>query len=270
MRTIHQFDGPIRMIEGRHGHYLYNQHCHWVGKVLETYGEYCEHEVELFGRLVKPEDAVWEIGANTGSQAIPLARQAHKGHYIGFEPQTELFHILAGNLSINGLHNARSFNMALGEKNGVTELPVVNYEQPNNFGGVSLLAGGGTPVEIRRIDDLTYLPQPNFMKIDVEGMECMVLRGGKATIARQRPTMYIENDRVERSRELIELLWAYSYDLYWHITQYYNEKNYYGVQGNIYGNTSSFNMLCIPRDKGPRVQGLPLITDACMHPLARR
>jgi len=108
------------------------------------------------------------------------------------------------------------------------------------------------------------------MKIDVEGMECMVLRGGKATIARQRPTMYIENDRVERSRELIELLWAYSYDLYWHITQYYNEKNYYGVQGNIYGNTSSFNMLCIPRDKGPRVQGLPLITDACMHPLARR
>lgn len=108
------------------------------------------------------------------------------------------------------------------------------------------------------------------MKIDVEGMECMVLRGGRETITKLRPLMYIENDRVDRSRELIELLWTYQYDLYWHITPYYNSENYFEIQGNIYGNTSSFNMLCIPRDKGPKVQGLPLITDAYMHPLARR
>jgi FkbM family methyltransferase len=272
MRKIYQFTGPVRMIEGRHGHLLYNQHCHWVGKALETYGEYCEHEVDLFSRLIKQEDNVWEIGANTGSQAVPLAQAVSKGHYIAFEPQYELFNILAGNLAINGLHNARCLNIALGEQNGAVELPPVNYEQPNNFGGISLLGGGGsgTRVELHRIDDLNYLPQPNFMKIDVEGMESMVLRGGRETILRMRPIMYIENDRPDRSKELIELLWALQYDLHWHITPYFNEKNFFGIESNIYGKTSSFNMLCMPREKGPRIQGLQLITDANFHPLAKR
>ena len=271
MREIYQFGGPIRLVEGKHGFLLYNQHCHWVGKALEVYGEYCEHEIALFSKVVKLEDTVWEIGANTGSQSVPLAKIVSKGYYVGFEPQPELFKILCGNLSINGLKNARAFNMALGEKTGIVELPPVNYEQPNNFGAVSLLmgGGGGGRVEVRRVDDFGYLPQPNFLKIDVEGMETMVLLGARETIQRMRPFLYVENDRPEKSRELIELLWGYQYELYWHITPYFNEKNFFCVDSNIYGKTFSFNMLGVPKDRRLNIQGLPLITDSTMHPLVR-
>ena len=47
-------------------------------------------------------------------------------------------------------------------------------------------------------------------------------------------------------------------------------KNYFQNKHNIYGNTASFNMLCIPRSKGNiNIQGMPKITDANYHPLRR-
>jgi len=271
MKSIHKFAGPIRLIAARHGDMAYNAHCQWVGKALEVYGEYCEHEVRLFAQLLKPADVVWEIGANTGSQSVPLAKMVPEGAYVGFEPQPELFKILATNLCLNGLANARCLNMALGETPGSIELPAVNYDQPLNFGAVSLIGGdgGGATVAVQRIDELSYLPQPDFIKIDVEGMETMVLRGGVAAIQKKRPTLYVENDRLDKSKDLIELIWALNYDLYWHITKYFNENNFFGVKNNLYGPAVSVNMIGFPREKAYAIDGGSKIADASFHPFRR-
>lgn len=272
MRSIYQFQDPVRMVEGRHGNMVYNQYCHWIGKALELYGEYCEHEIHLFRKLIKPTDVIWEIGANTGSQSTALSTMVPQGKLVGFEPQIELFKIFVSNLTLNNCENAIPMNLALGEEQGVITLPAVNYHQPNNFGGVSLLnkaESSDVVVEIRPIDTLSWLPPPDFMKIDVEGMESMVLRGGSATINAKKPIMYIENDRVERSAELISLLWDFGYNLYWHITPYFNSENYFQNKSNIYGNTSSFNMLCIHSENGPKVEGLVKIVDKYFHPLKK-
>lgn len=272
MRAIYQFQDPIRMVEGRHGNMVYNQFCHYIGKALELYGEYCEHEIHLFRKLIKPSDVVWEIGANTGSQSVALAHMVPQGKFVGFEPQNELFKIFVTNLTLNNCENAIPLNLALGEEQGVIMLPAVNYHKPNNFGGVSLLVkseSSDVVVEIRPIDKLTWLPQPDFIKIDVEGMEAMVLRGGAATINKNKPIIYIENDRAEKSPELISILWDFGYDCYWHITPYFNSENYFHNNSNIYENECSFNMLCIHRDKGPKFEGLPKIVDKDFHPLKK-
>ena len=248
----------------------YNQHCQWIGKALELYGEYCEHEISIFKRIIKETDVVWEIGANTGSQSTALAAMVPQGQFVGFEPQIELFKILTTNLTLNNFENAISLNIALGEEDGVITLPAVNYHQPHNFGGVSLIAGleeSNTSIEIRKIDSLSWLPSPNFIKIDVEGMESMVLRGGLQTISSKKPTMYIENDRVEKSPQLISFLWELGYDLYWSISTYYNEDNFFKNSNNIYGGISSFNMLCIQNEKIKNIDGLIKITDKDAHPL---
>lgn len=241
MRNIYQFKDPIRMVEGRHGNMLYNQNCHWIGKALELYGEYCEHEIDLFRKIIKPDDIVWEIGANTGSQSTALCAMVPEGKFVGFEPQIELFKIFVANLALNNCENAIPMNIALGETNSLNEtikLPAINYHQPNNFGGVSLLGSGKSSestVELRSIDQLDY----------------------------------IENDRVEKSSELISLLWEYGYILYWHITNYFNPNNFFGNPHNIYGNTASFNMLCIPSSRKIQVEGLVKIVDKDYHPLKR-
>ncbi len=156
----------------------------------------------------------------------------------------------------------------------------MNYHAPNNFGCVSLLSdekistSSGQPsniaVEIHSVDSLHYLPPPNFIKMDVEGMEAMVLSGARKTLQQNSPIMYIENDRVDKSKNLIELLWSLEYDCYWHITPYFNANNYFKNPHNIYGNTASFNMLCIPRSKANiNIQGMPKISDANHHPLRK-
>ena len=269
MRTIHQYAGAIRQISGRHGDFVYNANCKWVGKALEYYGEYCEGEVELFRRILRVTDVVWEIGANMGAQSVPLARLVSRGAFVGFEPQVEIFKILAANLCLNDLPRARCLNLALGPKSGTIELPPVNYLQPANFGAVSLTGQGGSGilVEQRRIDDLTYLPPPGLLKIDVEGMEESILRGGVETLRAHRPILYVENDQIDKSESLIEFLWGLDYDLYWHITPYYNVNNYFEAKTNLYGLAGSFNMLGLHKSTSFKIEDSDKISDARFHPL---
>ena len=51
--------------------------------------------------------------------------------------------------------------------------------------------------------DSLDLPACHFLKVDVEGMEADVVRGARNTIDTYRPLMYLENDRDERSQELL-------------------------------------------------------------------
>jgi FkbM family methyltransferase len=50
----------------------------------------------------------------------------------------------------------------------------------------------GAPVEVARLDDLD-LPPPDLVKIDVEGHEGAVLRGGARRLARHRPIIVFES-----------------------------------------------------------------------------
>lgn len=248
---------------------LYNQYDHYIGKSIELYGEYCEHEISLFSRLVKPTDTVWEIGSNTGSQSTALSKMVPQGKFVGFEPQIELYKIFTSNLTLNNCENAMPLCFALGDEDGIIDLPGMNYHQPNNFGALTLLGekhASKDKVELRKIDSLTWLPPPNFIKMDVEGMEVNVLNGGKKVIAEHMPIMYVENDRVEHSEKLIETLWDFGYKLFWHITTYYNQNNYFNNKSNIYGNTASYNMLCVPPGNPMQIQHHQ-ITDKTKHPL---
>jgi len=48
-------------------------------------------------------------------------------------------------------------------------------------------------VPIRRLDDLVGTETADVVKIDVEGAELAVLRGGKALLARDKPTIMFES-----------------------------------------------------------------------------
>jgi FkbM family methyltransferase len=241
----------------RYGKMIYNKKDMYVGKSLDLYGEFSEGEVVLFKQIVHKGMVVLEIGANIAAHTVLLSQLVgENGVVIAFEPQRLVFQILAGNIAINGIFNVFCYQKAVGEASGNLLVPVLNSEEETNWGGLELGQWNeGEVVEVICIDDLQF-HACHFMKVDVEGMELKVIKGARGTIEKFRPIMYIENDRKEKSVELIKYVAALEYDMYWHTPFLYNPNNFFGNKNNVFGNIASHNMLCIPSIINAKVDGL--------------
>lgn len=249
--------GFSRLVSARHGFLLYNRHDQYVGRSLETYGEYSEKEVEVFNQLIPEGSTIIEAGANIGAHTLALAKRiGSRGRLHAFEPQRIPFQNLCANMALNGLSNVECLHKALGENSGSIVVPNVDYDKENNFGGLELGSfSEGERVSVTTIDALE-LPKLAFLKVDVEGMERQVILGGRETIARCRPVLYLENDRKENSASLIELVMSLGYDLYWHLPPLFNPGNHYHNPRNVFGGIVSVNLLCIPTSAKSNIRGL--------------
>ncbi len=236
----------------RHGEMLFPTHDEYIGRSLAVYGEYSEGELRLFEQCVRPGQTALDVGANIGAHTISLARLVGlSGTVLAFEPQRFLFQCLNANLGLNEIANVRAEHAALGQTTGTINVPNIDYGQAENFGGVSLSVNvlehdGHEAVRLEVIDGLD-LSACDFIKIDVEGMECDVLRGAARTIRRFQPILYVEDDRPSKSAELCDLLHSLGYDLWQHWPPLFNAANFAQNSENVFGNVVSLNLLCLPQ-----------------------
>ncbi len=266
---------PYLLVQARHGWMLANPHDVYLGRAIVDYGEYGEHESRFLASLLsyRPGKVV-EIGANVGTHTVPMAKAlaAEGRELIAFEPQPFLFQNLCANLALNGLTNVTTFQLACGDKNQVVYFPAPDYSADNNFGAISMeldALPGSLSARCVRLDDAVDTAPVALLKIDVEGYELLALQGAVGILTRSRPVLYVENDRVEHSRALIEWLWSQNYRLYWHIPHLFNPDNFFKNEMNAYGNAASFNMLGLPRELDVSMDGLQEIDSASYHPLTR-
>ena len=264
-RTIPALDpggfNELRMC--RDGPMLYNRFDAYIGQSLRKYGEFSFGEQELFRQLVRPGAVVVEVGANIGAHTVGLARLVgHGGAVIAFEPQRIPFQTLCANLALNQLANVRARQAAVGRTSGTILVPALDPSLPANFGGVSLIdATGGEEVPLLTVDSME-LPACHLLKVDVEGMEADVLVGAERTIRRCRPLLYVENDREDRSEALLGIILGLGYAAYWHLPRLFNPDNFAGDAENIFGNTISANLLCIPGELPQDIQGMRRVASA--------
>jgi FkbM family methyltransferase len=241
---------------------LYNRFDRYIGGSLKKYGEFSSGETEAFRQIVPRGGVVVEIGANIGAHTVPLSRMVGEGGAVlAFEPQRIVFQTLCANLALNQCANVHARMAAVGDKAGQIRVPALPPSVANNFGGLSLRQefANGEPVPLLVLDHLG-LPACHAMKIDVEGMETEVLRGAAETVRRFRPILYVENDRRERSHELIALIASYDYVMYWHLPPLYSPENFAGDPENVFANVVSVNMLCVPKERGTEVRGLRAVS----------
>jgi len=234
----------------RHGTMMYNVNDVFIGRSLDLYGEWCDDEVAVLGQILSPGDVVVDVGANIGTHAIFFDKKVTEtGVVVAFEPQRLVFQTLCGNVALNGLTNVTCFCAAVGEKREQLKFPMVNPRQAFNFGAVTPSGDGmGEVVDVVPIDELG-LRRCTLIKVDVEGMEAKVIAGAKETIARCRPALFLENDTVERSRELLEAVDAIGYKAFWQVADYYNPKNFFANNDNVFGRYQpQANILCVPRE----------------------
>jgi len=142
-----------------------------------------EDTINLFFAFVGKESIVVDVGAHIGTLAIPLARRAKK--VIAFEPVPDSFALLKQNAELNGVAiDIR--NKGLAEHWGHARFDVVNI---GNAGANALTPGEGE-LTLGTLDE--EVERADFIKIDVEGMELGVLRGGTRLIKNSRPSVLFE------------------------------------------------------------------------------
>jgi FkbM family methyltransferase len=182
-----------------------------IGHELTHTGRYQPGELDALAALVRtcpPDPVLLDIGANIGVHSLWFAALAGAGTVHAFEAQRVVFQMLMGNLALNSIENVFAHQVAVGAAPGRLRLPPVDYARPRNFGGMSLIDesaqrqsahgasghpadGHGEEIDVVTLDSYA-LGRVDVIKVDVEGMEADVLRGGAATIERHRPLMQLE------------------------------------------------------------------------------
>ena len=149
-----------------------------------------EPELRLLPRLCPGDEIAIDVGANHGDYTAILVGLARD--VIAVEPNPDIVRVLEARLGDEiRRQRLQLVQGALGAEAGTARLFV-----PDAGSGLASLdappiatAGKAIEVSVRRLDDLVGGRRVGFIKIDVEGYEVAVLRGG----------MGIISDRVQRS-----------------------------------------------------------------------
>jgi len=133
----------------------------------------------------------WDIGSNIGLFSIYAAVTQPKCRVISFEPSSNNFRVLTRNISLNKLENSiRIFNNPLTDKskkflmmqdNEFNEGGALNSFGENfNFEGEKQTFSMNYQLlgfNIKYILDSKILELPDYIKIDVDGIEHLILKG---------------------------------------------------------------------------------------------
>ena len=175
--------------------------------------------IQLFLKLVKHSQVVFDIGANTGLFALLAAMGDPQRRVVAFEPSPEVFPKLKANIELNHAHNC------LIEKSAVTdrEGSITFYMRPGALLEGSTLKGfregaQGVSVEAVTLDSYVLrrrIPKVDLLKIDTEATEPSVLEGASCTLRRDAPVIICEVLYGRTEKELHRLLDGTGYEYFW-------------------------------------------------------
>ncbi|MBT5263535.1 MAG: FkbM family methyltransferase [Rhodospirillaceae bacterium] len=265
----------LTLVRARRGTFVVSRKDRYIGRSVIEYGEHLENILVLLEQLLRPGDVVVDVGANVGTLAIPFAQMVGPdGRVVAFEAQPFVFQMLCTNFVLNQLTNVDAYPEAVSNESGSFALAHGDYSGAEvNLGAIEVtkysVNANGSRVATVRLDDVVGYDRVRLIKIDVEGMEGKVLDGARDLIARTRAMLYVEDDRIDNSPALIELIWELGYRAYWHYPLLHNPKNFFGNPHNFTKRQRSFNLLCVPEESAMHVVDLEEVTDAADHPLRR-
>jgi FkbM family methyltransferase len=203
LRRLPNFKGKIRMaklllgnsalkkkdvlVKGKYGcEYLLPNLLENVSFDILINGIYEEVTSGYFARHLPKNGVLLDLGANIGAITIPLKKQRPDARIVCVEAAAWLFRYLEDNLARNRFPDVRAINKALYQ----TDDEVLDFYSPDvKFGKGSLspvYTQEAVKVTTITLDSLVKemgLPKTDLVKLDVEGYEYHVFRGGAALLS---------------------------------------------------------------------------------------
>jgi FkbM family methyltransferase len=204
----------------------------WMHLRLPSEGEYWRgtHEPHVQNAIsvaVRPGAVVYDIGAHLGSIALGTARLVGNfGRVVAFDGDPENVLRLRDNTSRNGLEDRlQVVHAAVWSCTRSDGISFRRGQTVRSQGGVEangnrpVVGGGGEVIKVPTVtlDDFIAAggPLPQLVKIDVEGGEYQVLRGGANLFASQKPLIIAEIHHQQAAEQISTWLDEYQYSSQW-------------------------------------------------------
>jgi FkbM family methyltransferase len=149
-------------------------------------------------KLLRKDFHVIDVGANIGFLSLNFAVRCPDGMIHSFEPDSDTFYKLRENVRLNGFQNVSVYKKALGSVRATGELYKIYANNPGANRILSAKPPAVIPSEKVEISTLDETDQElgfvrlDLLKIDVEGFELFVIKGGRNLILKRRPILFVE------------------------------------------------------------------------------
>ena len=154
----------------------------------------------------KKKIVFWDIGANIGLYSIYAALKHRDIKIYAIEPSTSNLRVLSRNISINDFEKKILITqLALSEKrtshNLMTESTFIEggalnaFSESTNFEGKKIIKENKYQILGTNTDMLTKtfgIEMPNYIKIDVDGLEHLILKGSKQILKSKLKSILVE------------------------------------------------------------------------------
>lgn len=154
-----------------------------------------EIEKNNFFKSIRKGDVIFDVGANLGQFTIHSAlATGRNGMVYSFEPYAPNFAKLKKNLELNACNNVIPESFGLGESPMHAEIKIIN---PHNYGMNKIEKKVDGTIKIETMDNYVFMnniEKIDKIKIDTEGYEFLILKGGKSILEKFHPHLFIEID----------------------------------------------------------------------------
>lgn len=154
-------------------------------------------EIRFWRQLDLKDKVVYDVGAFHGLLTCFFAKQAR--HVVAYEPTPPTHERLIDNVRLNKFTNVTLRKCGVASQSGSLTMmwnPLTPGASKSSSPDAALPAGNKREtVPVVRLDEdiaAKGLPKPEFIKVDVEGMELDVLKGAEKTLLSCRPTLFLE------------------------------------------------------------------------------
>jgi FkbM family methyltransferase len=167
-------------------------------------GAFERSSIRAYSQLIHPGAVVIDVGANIGAHTLPFAHLVGPGgRVLAFEPTTYAFHRLQRNLALNPAIAQRvsAYQAMLAAQSG--DVPGVDLyarwplrhapeTRHSTHMGIAASTDGAEVVALDDWIERHNISRVDFIKLDVDGHECRVLRGAVETLRKFRPSLLVE------------------------------------------------------------------------------
>jgi FkbM family methyltransferase len=170
----------------------------------------------VFSNIIKPDQIVYDLGSNNGLHSLLFSKLVGpNGKVIAFEPLDTNVSEIKQNIRLNGITNIEIVPKAVSNKSGEISFLLGQHDKQGSLVGIGRESQNSIKIQCISIDD--YIrdtnQNPDFIKIDVEGAESMVLEGA-SELLKNKPKLFIELHTPEQDVAVGQILKEFGYEVY--------------------------------------------------------